>query len=118
MDSRQQELIDKLLEVCDSYVSQAYVITDGLKVSAIVLDKKIAEFLCKEMRKQYNTDAWVYLPIPQAVEYAFSCGREYAFEEIRQAQRAEQPVDVSAIGEENGNQELRQGDVQQEAKQD
>lgn len=119
MESKQQELIDKLLELCDSFVSQAYVITDGLKVSAIVLDKKIAEFLCKQMRKQYNTDAWVYLAIPQAIEYAFSCGREYAFEELRQAQKADKPVDCSATGEKNAeDSELRTSDVQQEAKQD
>ena len=119
MDSKQQELINKLLEVCDSFVSQAYVITDGLKVSAIVLDKKIAEFLCKELRKRYNTDAWVYLPIPSAIEYAFSCGREYAFEELRQVQKADKPVDCSATGEKNAeDSEFRASDVQPEAKQD
>jgi hypothetical protein len=120
MESKQQELIEKLLEVCDSFISQAYVVTNGLNVSAIVLDKKIAEFLCKSMRKQYNTDSWVYLSIPQAIEYAFSSGREFAFEQLRDAQKkVEQPVDVSTLGEENGKtEELRKSDVQQETKQD
>lgn len=117
MNTIQEKLINRLLELCDSIIGDAYVVTDGLRVSAIVLDKKIAEFLCKEMRKKYNTDAWVYLSIPESVEYAFSCGRECAFEEISQVKKAdkkvEQPVDVSTLGEENGeDKELRESNVQ------
>lgn len=121
MESRHQELIDKLLEICDSFIAQSYVVTDGYKTSAIVLDKKIAEFLCKQMRKQYNTDQWVYLSIPQAIEYSFSRGREHAFEELRRMQekKVEQPVDVSTLGDnDEKDPELWESDVQQEAKPD
>jgi len=114
MENKQQQLFDKLLELCDSMVSEAYVVTNGLKVSSIVLDKKIAEFLCREMRKQYNSDTWVYLSIPQAIEYAFSCGREYAMDEIKkfQEKKIEQPVDASVRGDESGeNSEFRKSNV-------
>jgi len=113
MSTNQEELINRLMELADDMISKAYVVTNGLRVSTIVLDQKIAEFICKKLRSEYNSDRWVFLTIPQAIEYAFSCGRECAFEELRLAQsKAEQPVDDSAKGEVNGkDQEFRESNL-------
>lgn len=121
MDDAHTNLLEKVMDLCDSVISKAYVVTDGQRVSSIVLDAKIAEFLCKEMRKKYNSDVWIFTSIPEAIQYAFGCGRSCAFEELRsiQTKKAEQPVDDSVKGEVNGkDSELRSSDVQSEEKPD
>lgn len=79
MNEKQEKILSSLLEICDDLVSGAFVVTDGYMVSAIVLDEGVAKYLCKEMRKQYNNDKWVYLSIPMAIEYAYSIGRESGY---------------------------------------
>jgi hypothetical protein len=90
MTPQYEELIKKLMLVCESIVSEAYVVSDGIRTSAIVLDKTVAEFLCREMRKKYQTDSWDIFSIPQAIENAFNCGRESAMKEIESLKRKEE----------------------------
>jgi hypothetical protein len=117
MLEKQEKLLESLISLCDDIVSDAYVITDGYQVSAIVIDKKIADFLCRQMRKKFGNDKWVYLSIPQSIEYAFSCGRELGRDEFKESA---QPVDGAEkeridYGEDT---ELRTGGVQSEQKSD
>lgn len=100
-----EDLMGKLMEICEEIVSESIAVTDGYRTSAIVLDKKIADFLCKEMKKKYNSDQWKSLTIPNAIEYAFLCGRESILLEQEQIKQIDQPVDVSIIQGEVGGKE-------------
>lgn len=107
MSDLQDKLMSGIMNLLDTAIKDSYIVTDGLKVATIVLDKKIAEYFCKEMRRKHNTERWIYLSVPQAIEYAFACGREYAINEMNNN------------GMEGGNgedSELRSSDVQQEEK--
>jgi hypothetical protein len=101
-----EELMEKFVEICDSLVSTAFVVTDGIRVSAIVLDEKVALFLAREMIKKYNDRHWTYLQIPDALEYAFSRGVEY------QKQMMIDAVKPNDGDKNEENTELREGDIQ------
>lgn len=92
-DPELRKLLESFLQLCDTMVEKSYVVTNGLNVAGVVLQKKLAEHICFKMRNSYrngeedSAEKWIICSIPQALRYSFERGYEEAFRQIMQQQK-------------------------------
>ena len=116
MNPTQQQLLNSFLELCDSLVEDAFVVTNGRIVAAVVLEETLAKHICRKCVQKATLEekkSWVVCNISNALDYAFECGYRYAL-------RKESCEEVAPKGEglaqetrkETDDSELRERELQ------
>lgn len=106
---RMKELYELFLEVFDRMIERCYIITDGITVSTVVMDKKVGAVLAKKMKNQLGRE-WGCFSVPDAIKYAFQIGHDSALMELYK--RSQQGKETDAA--DGKTEELRDSDVQSE----
>jgi len=81
LDKNLQQILQSFMDVCDSVVERAYVVTNGIRIAGIVLQEDLAHHICKKVIATYQeeeqkkvSNEWVVCDIPHALQYAFERG--------------------------------------------
>jgi hypothetical protein len=121
---KDQERLDHLyelfLEICDQMIEEAFLVTDGVTVSSVVMDKRVGHLLSKKMKKAYGNEWGVYT-IPEAIKYAHEVGYETALMEMYKRSRQQVPPETESgiEGDDSAeNSKLRKRELQSEEESD
>jgi len=74
MESASEKMLKAFVDLCETLVSEAYVITDGRSVLTATLDHAVASKLCDMMIKQSNNKNWKVATLNGLAQYAFKNG--------------------------------------------
>lgn len=113
-EDKTEKLLEKLMRVVDELVEDAYVVTDGINVSAILTNIQAGKYLAERMRRETKDEAWECCGIPAAIQIAYERGRLDTLNYLHIMQSNENKKEQA--NEED--QKLRDSELQQEGQED
>lgn len=110
LDPQFETLLESFMQLCDSVVENAFVVTDGMEIAGIVLQESLAKHICRKIVNTYKIEdrkraekEWVVCSFPSAMKYAFERGQRVGIDVALKKICEEAPNGKLAQTKENDN---------------
>jgi len=79
LDPKMENLLKSFVQLCDTMVEEAFVITNGLEIAGIVLQEELAQHICRKVINTYKdpkqaAEEWTVCNFANAMKYSFERG--------------------------------------------
>jgi len=118
LDPTLEKLLKSFIDLCDTVVENAFVVTNGVCIAGIVLQESLAHHICKKTIDTYKDQdeartEWVVCKIPEAMRYAFERGFRVAIQQVsmqRTSREESSQIEIDAQeNKENSTDEKEKG---------